>query len=189
MSLPCSVAADMLLSLTLTILIIKINMSSILPRSELIERLNYLGQMVSTETALFHQAAAAAYGLGITDMKTLSVLMQEGDMTAGQLGKRLSLTSGAITNVIDRLEKRALVRRTYDPDDRRKVIVQITNNQQFAADSAYTSMGKNFTKLLAAYSSSELDFLVRYYEATLEITKKEIAKVAEHTAKNTAKKV
>src|SRR4051812_32176951 len=88
-------------------------------RTELMERLAYLGQMQSTETAHFHHTAAAQNGLNITDSKTLSVLMQEGPMTAGQLALRLTLTSGAVTSVIDRLESAGLVHRTQDATDRR----------------------------------------------------------------------
>ncbi|MFI5278701.1 MAG: hypothetical protein ACHQ1E_15610, partial [Ktedonobacterales bacterium] len=69
-------------------------------RAALEQQLSTLGEVFSTETALFHQAAAATYGLGITDMKTLSALLQEGPMTAGQLATRLSLTTGAVTSVI-----------------------------------------------------------------------------------------
>src|SRR2546430_12442949 len=60
-------------------------------RKALMGQMQFLGQRASTETALFHQAAAAKWGLGITDTKTISVLLQEGPMTAGQLGRRLSL--------------------------------------------------------------------------------------------------
>src|SRR5580704_16504685 len=90
-------------------------------RESLMAEMQFLGQMLSTETALFHQTAAAKNGLSITDSKTISVLMQEGSMTAGELAMRLSLTTGAVTSVIDRLESVGLARRTADPHDRRKV--------------------------------------------------------------------
>src|SRR5271155_5123972 len=91
-------------------------------RKALSEQLQFLGQMASTETAFFHHAAAAKNGLTITDSKTISALMQEGPMTAGQLAIRLNLTTGAITSVIDRLEKANLAVRVADPADRRKVV-------------------------------------------------------------------
>jgi hypothetical protein len=47
-------------------------------REELIVRLQLLGEQESTETAMFHQAAAASYGLGITDMKALQIVLREG---------------------------------------------------------------------------------------------------------------
>ena len=151
-------------------------------RKSLADRLQFLGQMASTETALFQQAAAAKYGLGITDMKTLSALQQEGSMTAGQLAKRLSLTTGAITNVIDRLERQDLVKRAPDARDRRKVIVTINQEKLDSGENVYLSMGEAFSNLLENYSTEQLEFLVRFYEATIELTKREIAKLANNDA-------
>src|ERR1700733_9267942 len=113
-------------------------------RQTLMGQMQFLGQMASTETAMFHQAAAAKQGLGITDMKTISTLMQEGPMTAGQIAIRLSLTSGAITNVIDRLEGHDLVKRSPDPKDRRKVIVAVNQEKLEAGENVYQSMGESF---------------------------------------------
>lgn len=147
-------------------------------RRALVDQLQYLGQMASTETALFHQVAAAKYGLGITDMKTLSALMQEGPMTAGQLAKRLSLTTGAVTNVIDRLQRQDFVQRTPDAADRRKVIVTVNQQKLASGLNAYLSMGESFSELLGTYSTEQLEFLAQFYRASLEITKQEIAKLA-----------
>jgi MarR family transcriptional regulator, organic hydroperoxide resistance regulator len=151
-------------------------------RKSLADRLQFLGQMASTETALFQQTAAAKYGLGITDMKTLSALQQEGAMTAGQLAKRLSLTTGAVTNVIDRLERQDLVKRAPDVRDRRKVIVTINQEKLDSGENVYLSMGEAFSNLLENYSTEQLEFLVRFYEATIELTKREIAKLANNGA-------
>jgi DNA-binding MarR family transcriptional regulator len=146
-------------------------------RKVLIDQMQYLGQMASTETALFHQAAAAKNNLGITDMKTISSLLQEGSMTAGEIARRLQLTTGAITNVIDRLESRGLLKRDFDKKDRRKVIVSVDPAKFDNKDSVYSSMGKAFEKLLSNYSTSELEFLVSFYKESIDITKKEIAKL------------
>lgn len=147
-------------------------------REALVDQLQFLGQMASTETALFHQVAAAKYGLGVTDMKALSALQQEGPMTAGQLAIRLSLTTGAVTNVIDRLERQEFVRRAPDPTDRRKVIVTINQEKLAAGNNVYLSMGEAFGALYETYSTEQLEFLTQYYHASIELTKQEIAKLA-----------
>lgn len=153
-------------------------MNEIEHRKALIGQMQYLGQMVSTETALFHQAAAAKLGLGITDMKTVSTLLQEGPMTAGQLAQRLNLTTGAVSNVIDRLEQQNFVKRLPDDKDRRKVIVTVNQEKLSPADNVYRSMGEAFEKLLATYSTQELEFLVKFYQATVELTMLESAKLS-----------
>jgi len=146
-------------------------------RKELRDELQFLGQMASTETALFHQKAAEQFGLGITDMKALSTLMQEGDMTAGQLAKRLNLTTGAITNLLDRLEQRGVVKRKADPKDRRKVIVTAELEGMHESGDIYESIGETFDKLAQTYSTEQLEFLVDYYRRSIELTKQEIAKL------------
>lgn len=147
-------------------------------RAALIEHLLYLGQMQSTETAHFHQTAATINDLNITDSKTLSVLMQEGAMTAGQLAARLSLTSGAVTSVLDRLESRDYIWRTQDPDDRRKVVIE-PNLPKLNTSCAkpYISIGKAFEQLYKTYSTEQLKFLAQFSETAIKLTAQEICKL------------
>lgn len=147
-------------------------------RQSLSEQLQFLAEAASTETALFHQAAAAQYGLGITDMKTLSILIQEGAMTAGEIGNRLSLTSGSVTTLIDRLEAQELVQRQPHPTDRRKVLVAVNQEKLAAGNNIYRSMGEAFARLVESYTTEQLEFLVQFYRASIEVTKQEIAKLA-----------
>jgi DNA-binding MarR family transcriptional regulator len=146
-------------------------------RSDLMNQMQSLAQTVSTETALFHQAAAAKLGLGITELKTISTLLQEGPMTAGQLAERLNLTTGAVSNVIDRLEQGKFAYRTADTKDRRKVIVTVNQEKLSSTNNVYRSMGEGFEKMLEPYSIEELELLVRFYNSTVELTKLEIAKL------------
>ena len=146
-------------------------------REELKERLSFLGQMMSTETAHFHQLAAAKQRMSVTDSKTISALMQEGPMTAGQLAERLSLTTGAVTSVIDRLEEREIVHRVADPRDRRKVVIQANPEKLKECGKVYDSIGISFAKLLDTYSTDELRFLVKHYTAAVELSKQEAAKL------------
>lgn len=146
-------------------------------RKGLRDELQYLGQMASTETALFHQKAAEHYDMGITDIKAMSILLQEGSMTAGELATRLVLTTGAITNLIDRLEKRGLVRREADPDDRRRVIVHASLQKLQDGGNIYESIGETFDKLAQDYSTAQLELLVDFYKKSIELTKQEIARL------------
>lgn len=152
-------------------------------KQTLIEHLMFLGQMSSTETALFHQKAAESLGVGITDIKAVSTLMQEGPMTAGQLGERLHITTGAVTNLVDRLENKGMVCREADSNDRRKVIIKIIQKAFSGDGGVYISMGEAFSKLYMTYSEKELEFIISYQEKQIEITKEQIVKLPK--AKNT----
>jgi DNA-binding MarR family transcriptional regulator len=70
-------------------------------------------------------------GLELGEYKLLSVLSQSGEphrSTPGALSKRMELSSGAMTNRLDRMEEAGLVRRLPDPGDRRKVVVELTEH-------------------------------------------------------------
>jgi DNA-binding MarR family transcriptional regulator len=147
-------------------------------RAALNAQLVVLGEVASTETALFHQTAAARYGLGITDMKALGALLREGPMTAGQLARRLSLTTGAVTSVIDRLAQQGLVSRQADAHDRRKVIVVANQARVAAGENVYVAIGEAFSRLHDTLTTEQLEFLVRYHQASIELTQREIARLA-----------
>lgn len=65
-------------------------------------------------------------GINRTDARCLDILEQYGSMTAGELAEASRLTTGAITAVIDRLERAGLARRVPHPTDRRRVLVEAT---------------------------------------------------------------
>src|SRR5579863_9203972 len=92
-------------------------------RSELIAALNDEFRQLTTVTILFHQAVADHLGMLVTDHKCADILLRAGPITAGELAERTGLTTGAITGVIDRLEKAGFARRAKDPNDRRRVII------------------------------------------------------------------
>jgi MarR family 2-MHQ and catechol resistance regulon transcriptional repressor len=65
-------------------------------------------------------------GLGTSDFAVLEVLFSKGPQKVNDIGRRVDLTSGAITTAVDRLEGRGLVVRKLDEADRRTRIVCLT---------------------------------------------------------------
>src|SRR5215468_6075510 len=76
-------------------------------------------------SASYFRAAAARSGMTATDMQVIDSLAITGPTTAGQLADLTGLTTGAITGMLNRLEEAGVVRRERDPDDGRRVIVQL----------------------------------------------------------------
>ncbi len=76
------------------------------------------------ESTFFLHAVADRLGMGETDFSCLSVLLVDGPASAGALAERTGLTTGAITGLVDRLERAGWVHRSMDPTDRRRVIVE-----------------------------------------------------------------
>ncbi|MEU1997582.1 MarR family transcriptional regulator [Nocardia gamkensis] len=80
----------------------------------------------ATQTVVFHSAVAARLGITVTDLSALNLLSMLGPLTPGQLADRLGITrGGAITTVVDRLERAGYVRRSRDSEDRRRVRVEL----------------------------------------------------------------
>jgi DNA-binding MarR family transcriptional regulator len=133
---------------------------------------------LSTETIMFHQAVADVLGLHITDHKCLDLIHRFGAMPAGRLGELTGLTTGAVTGIIDRLEEAGYVRRTNDPKDRRRTIVEPTRNSKLEkkVEMIFTPLHERMHKLLSSYSDDELAFLLdattEFIEQTQEESKK-----------------
>src|SRR5687768_937204 len=92
--------------------------------TETIKRIRKLNQMHAFTSIQMHEAVARKAGLSGTDHKYLGFLIEKGQMTAGELASLSGLTTGAVTGMIDRFEKKKLVKRTFAKDDRRKVFVE-----------------------------------------------------------------
>jgi DNA-binding MarR family transcriptional regulator len=130
---------------------------------------------MSTETVMFHQTVANGLGLYITDHKCMDIIHRFGAMPAGRLGEMTGLTTGAITGMIDRLEKAGYVRRTNDPKDRRKTIVEPVRNKKLEKkiEMIFTPFHERMHKLLSSYSDSELTFLLDAMTKLIEQTREE----------------
>jgi DNA-binding MarR family transcriptional regulator len=78
----------------------------------------------------YAEAAAAQLGLNITDLRCLGLAATQPDMTPGRLAELSDLTTGAITGVLDRLERAGFVRREPDATDRRRTLVRVLPKRQ-----------------------------------------------------------
>jgi DNA-binding MarR family transcriptional regulator len=126
-----------------------------------------LGFRMSTATVLFHAAVADRLGIGTTDVKCYSILRQTGPITAGDLAERTGLTTGAITGVIDRLERAELVRRARDPHDRRRIVLELAHDAKREREigALYEPLGRGISELVAQYGAADRatirDFLIK----------------------------
>src|SRR5437660_10950766 len=64
--------------------------------------------------------------VGLSDFAVMEMLLHKGPQPVNEIGRRVELTSGAITTAVDRLESRGLVTREAHPTDRRARIVRLT---------------------------------------------------------------
>lgn len=144
-------------------------------RKELMSQLELALQDVSGTGVLFSHAVAERLGVNATDLECLGVI-QRGPATAGQLAAATGLTTGAITGVIDRLERAGFAKRLPDESDRRKVLVRMTPEAMARAMALFEPMGRASAQVLSRYKDEELalilDFLNRAQAASLEVLAK-----------------
>jgi DNA-binding MarR family transcriptional regulator len=101
----------------------------------------------------------AGHGLSRGEYKLLlrlSTRTADNRMSAGDLSRALMLSSGAMTNRLDRMEAAGLVRRVPDPRDRRGVLVEMTEEGRRQIDEAVTEQAAKEIDLLSALSRREL---------------------------------
>lgn len=148
-------------------------------REEIIQAIIEKRREMSTETIMFHQSVADVLGLHITDHKCLDLIRQYGAMPAGRIAELTGLTTGAVTGIIDRLEKAGYVRRANDPKDRRRTIVEPIRNKkrERKIEAIFIPFHERMHKLLSSYSDSELDFLLDVLTKSIEQTREESIKL------------
>jgi MarR family transcriptional regulator, organic hydroperoxide resistance regulator len=145
-------------------------------RSELLAQLQRAAQTSTTDGILFHQAVADRVGLHVTDLRCLNLLANAGPLTAGELGQRLGLgTTGAVTRMVDRLERAGYVRREADPRDRRRVIIQPVPEQLAAIAPHYQGMATAWNELLAAYSDEQLHLFLDLFDRLHQMSQQQLA--------------
>ena len=111
---------------------------------------------------------AAVHGLNRTDVRALVAIMdaaRRGEaLTAGQLGEAVDLRSASVTALVDRLERVGHVRRVRDPDDRRRVALEISDSAMAAGGEYFGGLQRDLGVAMAAYSDEELAVVRRFLE-------------------------
>ena len=114
---------------------------------------------VGAHLARRQDAVFGRFGLGRGEVGALSALRVAGPpyrLSPTHLAKGLMLSSAGITSRIDRLERRGFVRRLADPNDRRGVMVELTDEGLEAVDSAVAALTVSDQQLLARLEPDEI---------------------------------
>ncbi len=133
--------------------------------------------------ASFFRVAATRSGLAVTDMQVLDLLDLPGLATAGQLAELTGLTTGAITRILDRLEKVGLVRRERDPADGRKVLVRLAGDGDETARvrTMLDAFEQTWREVAARYSDEQLTFLLEFLTYSNTRSREELLHLQQET--------
>ena len=117
---------------------------------------------LSRHLDIARRAAFAEHALEPWEFDVLTALRRAGapyQLSPGQLLTQTLVTSGTMTNRIDRLAGKGLVQRLPDPDDRRGVLVRLTEAGQERADAALAGLLDHERAILAELSAAQRDDL------------------------------
>lgn len=150
------------------------------PKAILLRRVGHeLGRELATKSLFFHTLVAGKLGLNATDTRCLDIVArsQQAAVTAGALTEATGLTTGAVTGILDKLERAGFVKRIKDPGDRRKVLVHLVPEAMTKLARLYDGLGASMESLAGQYTVSELQKIESFLSANLEILNQEIARL------------
>jgi len=132
---------------------------------------------MTAQSVLISQAVSERFGLNSSDLECLDLALLSGGATAGEFAKATGLTTGAITGVIDRLERAGYVRREKDPTDRRKVVVRARAAMTRRIAPLYDSLQREMTALWSRFSDEQLALILDFLTRSCDLAVREIAKL------------
>jgi DNA-binding MarR family transcriptional regulator len=120
----------------------------------------------TSQDGAFDALAAERLGISVGDLRCLDIIQRRGGLTAGELAAESGLTTGAITGVLDRLERAGLARRVRDPADRRKVGVEVTERHYEESGQIWGPLMEDWQKLLTSrFTAAELATITDFLES------------------------
>ncbi len=140
-------------------------------------------QRAGTLKVLHTNAVASRIGLSATEFEAMDIITRYQPMTAGKLADYCGLTTGAITGLVDRLERAGFVQRERDSEDRRRVYIKPIENvaRSQKVRELYAPIAKAFQTLATQYSPEEAQLLIDLHNKLNEVTESAISDLRKTT--------
>jgi DNA-binding MarR family transcriptional regulator len=147
---------------------------------DLIDELIREFRAAGNQDTAFDNLAAERLGLNRTDLHAINTIENSGGLTAGELAKAAGLTTGAVTGVIDRLERAGYARRGADPSDRRRVKVEVTPKFYARADKIWGPAAADWTSRLGErFTAEELERVTEFLRIANELSRQHVERLRE----------
>lgn len=126
----------------------------------------------------FDNRAAEALGVNLTDLHALNIVENRGGLTAGALAAEAGLTTGAVTGIVDRLERAGYARRVPEPADRRRVKIEVTDHFYARADEVWHPLAAEWhAELARRFTADQLDVISEFLDATNDLTRRHVERL------------
>jgi DNA-binding MarR family transcriptional regulator len=147
-------------------------------RMELVVRLTTEVRRQQVAYDRFHDAVAAYLGINRTDLRCLDLLdLHGGRLSAGDLASSTGLSTGAVTAMLDRLEKIGYVRRVRDPGDRRRVLVEMGDLASERGREIYQPFADATVPMLEPFGDEQLALVAEFLRLGNEFYAAQTARV------------
>lgn len=149
-------------------------------RARLLEAIAEEGRRSGTRSVMLHAVVADKLGLNHSDTKCADLIQgQEQPITAGRLAELTGLSTGAITGVLDRLERAGFIRREGDPQDRRRVVIRSTPECAPNLASVFTPLRDAIIGFSTRYSNDELRVILDFMQGSGLVLMEQMARLRE----------
>jgi DNA-binding MarR family transcriptional regulator len=153
-------------------------MSSAQSKKDLIGELIGEFRAAGNQDSAFDNMAAERLGLNRTDLHAINIIENSGGLTAGELAAASGLTTGAVTGVVDRLERAGYARRVPDPEDRRRVKLEVTSKFYARADKIWGPVAADWAARLGGrFTAEELERVIDFLRITNELSREHLERL------------
>ncbi len=147
-------------------------------RGELFRELEEESRRSTLDGVYFFQAVAERSGMNLTDLQCVAILVSTGPITAGQLAETMGLTTGAVTGVINRVEKAGYVRREKDASDGRRVVARpVLEELERVGAGFFHSQEGELEAMMSDYDDRDVAVILDFMRKSNVATREEIARI------------
>jgi DNA-binding MarR family transcriptional regulator len=143
----------------------------------LVQQASFEMRTYQTAVDRFDEVVVGVLGINRTDGRCLDILEQRGPITAGELARACGLTTGAMTTLLDRLERLGYLRRVPHPTDRRRVVVELTAKSRKRIEQIYAPVGREGRELLACLPDHQLELIAKVMRTARELLERHTERV------------
>ncbi len=126
----------------------------------------------------FDEAVAAEIDVTRNELRCLDLIDQHTRITSGELARLSGLTTGAITGLVDRLEKRGLVVRIREDADRRRVLLETTSALRELVHPIYERHGAQAGPIFDTFDDAELEVVADFLRQGREMNERSLARLS-----------
>jgi DNA-binding MarR family transcriptional regulator len=141
----------------------------------LVEELMEQFRLSGNRDRAFDHLAAERLGVNDTDQHCLNIIESTGGLTLGELAAAAGLSTGAVTGVVDRLERAGYARRIRDSADRRRINIEVTPEFYARAEEIWGPLVRDWQDAVTnGYTAAELERIIEFLRTTNEVGSRHI---------------